>query len=278
MKNELSNWLKDVSDEKSIAELCIPGTHDTMTAPCDDIYYKTQHLSLAEQLDIGVRYFDLRITRDLVAAHREWISDITAHTIFDQLVTFLAENPSEFIIIRLQNANENKDDFELYKPIIQQFLTPYLEHFYKPEQGREQASVWPLVKEARGKIIALESSEPSLEVSVINGQRWAFDWHENNNIVLQDNWNGPEQEVKIKDIQDLLLPSENQDKKLILNHVSATNGNLANPIGYADAINPVIEKTLDEIKSNTGIGVLIYDFVHHDLSEKSIKANDLSND
>ena len=104
MKNQLSSWLKNIDDNKSITELCIPGTHDAMTATCDHVYYKTQHLSLEEQLNIGVRFFDLRITRNLVAAHREWISDITAKTIFDQLVQFLEKNPSEFVLVRIQNG------------------------------------------------------------------------------------------------------------------------------------------------------------------------------
>ncbi|MEX6314411.1 hypothetical protein AB6G19_12375 [Providencia manganoxydans] len=108
INNKLPCWLKYINDNRSITELSIPGTHDAMTALCDSAYYKTQHLSLIEQLNIGVRFFDLRITRDLVAAHREWISDISAQVIFEQLQQFLAQNPSEFVLVRIQNANEKR--------------------------------------------------------------------------------------------------------------------------------------------------------------------------
>lgn len=49
-----------------------------MTSACTHPYYRTQALSLGEQLDVGVRYLDLRLTRTMVAAHREWVSGTTA--------------------------------------------------------------------------------------------------------------------------------------------------------------------------------------------------------
>lgn len=275
INNKLPCWLKYISDNRSITELSIPGTHDAMTALCDSDYYKTQHLSLVEQLNIGVRFFDLRITRDLVAAHREWISDISAQAIFEQLQQFLAQNPSEFVLVRIQNANERKDDFEQYKLAIQTFITDYLGNLYLPKLNDDgEHYIWPTLGEVRGKIIAIECAAPTWQVSSLDGLTWAYNWHENDNIVLQDNWNGPDIEEKIKDIKALLLPIQHYNHKLVLNHISATNGVLENPMGYADIINPIIANKLTVLEKNSGKGVLIYDFIDDDLAIKTIQTNE----
>ncbi|GLO63480.1 1-phosphatidylinositol phosphodiesterase [Vibrio sp. MACH09] len=274
MNNTIPNWLKNIRDDKYITELCIPGSHDTMTSMCEDVYYKTQSLSLSEQLNIGLRFFDFRITRNLVAAHREWISDITATSMFDELVTFLDKNPSEFIIIRLQNANENKDDFDQYKVIIQEFIANYLDSIFTPKPNERNTYDWPSVGEARGKIIVIDSSDPSLNISTINNVRWAYNWHDNDDIILQDNWDGPKLKNKIRDIEEVLPPSNHNNKDLILNHISATNGYLGNPVAYAELVNPIIEDRIEKIKDSSGVGILIYDFVYDSVAAKTIDANE----
>ena len=87
------NWMSFCDSGLCISELLIPGTHDTMTASCQQRYYKTQNLSLEEQLSCGVRFLDIRLRQEMVAAHREWISHIT----FDQII----KNCHDFLKIKL---------------------------------------------------------------------------------------------------------------------------------------------------------------------------------
>lgn len=71
------NWMSAVEDSKKLYEINIPGTHDSAMAYCKNStnnyvklmgiplvnsgeYAKTQVLSIGEQLDAGVRFFDLR--------------------------------------------------------------------------------------------------------------------------------------------------------------------------------------------------------------------------
>ena len=109
-------------------------------------------------------------------------------------------------------ANENKDDFDRYKPVIQSFVSDYAEAIYTPKLNAAGSFDWPSVGEARGKIIAIDSTDPALEVSSIKGKRWAYNWHENDDILLQDNWDGPDVESKMKDIQELLSPGEDSSQ------------------------------------------------------------------
>lgn len=281
------NWMKNLSDSLAITDIAIPGTHDTMTEKCDHIYYKTQTLSLDKQLEIGVRFLDIRLTKNLVAAHREWISDINGQHIFDSLKYFLGKYPSEFIIMRIQNANENKDDFPEFRKAIHSLIGINLDVLLVPIKNNNHEFIWPTIKEARGKIIILECSPEEFNVSTIELKRWAYNWHNNEHIRLQDNWNGPEISEKIADIQDLATyPNQSigkERKKLYLNHISATNGKLKNPCAYAEVLNKEILVLIQNIKDKKqkndaiGKGILIYDFIDTNLSNQTILLNDSQN-
>lgn len=278
------NWMKNLSDNLSITDITIPGTHDTMTGKCEHIYYKTQTLSLDKQLEIGVRYLDIRLTKNLVAAHREWISDISGQNIFDSLKHFLEKYPDEFIIMRIQNANENKDDFPEYKKAIHSLINRNLDTLLLPINNDNHELIWPTVREARSKIIVLECSPEEFKVPAIGLKRWAYNWHNNEHIRLQDNWDGPEISEKIADIQDLATyPNQSigkEGKRLYLNHISATNGKLKNPRAYAEVLNKetlaLIQKIKDKKQQNDtiGKGILIYDFIDENLSNQTILLND----
>lgn len=275
--NNYIDWLKYVADELSVTDLLLPGTHDAITSTCDQPYYQTQTLSLAEQLNCGVRFFDLRLTRNLNIAHREWHSNIKAEDLFQCFVSFLDTHPTEFVILRIQNANEKKDDFEAYKQALIPFIEPYLKHILLPEKIDENTFAWPSVKQLRGKILAIECAPPEWHVSTLeDGTRWAHNWHQNPLISLQDNWNGPEVQEKIDDILALIHGDNDTNKQqLILNHISATNGHLGSPMAYADIINPIIRNELATLDQTTQKGILIFDFIDEDLAKKTIKVNQL---
>lgn len=56
------NWMSGISDSTALTDITMPGTHDSGTRNVDlPAWSKTQTLSITEQLNIGVRYFDLRL-------------------------------------------------------------------------------------------------------------------------------------------------------------------------------------------------------------------------
>ena len=55
-------WMKDVNDSKIINEMSIPGTHDSGALhSIFDVAGKCQDIDINTQLNIGVRFFDLRL-------------------------------------------------------------------------------------------------------------------------------------------------------------------------------------------------------------------------
>ena len=60
-----NNWLSRVPDSTRVNKLSIPGTHDSGTYACNWDQFcdesQCQSWSLKDQLDSGIRYFDLRV-------------------------------------------------------------------------------------------------------------------------------------------------------------------------------------------------------------------------
>lgn len=271
----LRQWMSFCRPEIPINRLFIPGTHDTMTSACQERYYKTQNLSLQEQLHIGVRFLDLRLRREMVAAHREWISDIRVETIFETILHFLQSAPQEFVLIRVQNANEAKDDAAQYKQALLEKIQQYQSCFYY-WQHDGQVFAFPTLAEVAGKIVALECSPLAMQAYWLGRQQWALNWQPNPWITLQDDWDGPTLKDKFHAIQENVQQSCLLKNSLFLNHISATNGELGYPDAYAQALNPQTMRLWRQMRGKAGAGVQIYDFIDQKITEQVIKLNFLS--
>ena len=284
-----ADWMRSVDDRCNLASLAVPGTHDTMTAGCPLEYYKTQHMGLLEQLEVGVRFLDIRLTRNMVAAHREWISTITLEEILSDIRGFLEGHPDEVILMRVQNANEAKDDFAGYRDALHARLREHLDLFHM-FQSSDRDPEWPTLGEVRGKIVAIECSPIEFGASTLDDRRWASDWHDNDRVLLQDLWDGPSEQDKEDAIEELLRrPVTASDEGVLrLNHVSATNGELGNPQAYASVLNHRTDALLRDVERfnatvrsgepaglKAGRGVLIYDFIDDEIATNVLRVNNL---
>lgn len=247
--------LPSLPDATDLTSLTVPGTHDTMTAACRHPYYRTQDLSLAEQLAVGVRFLDLRLRRTMVAAHREWVSDVTGQEILDTLRAHLAAHPRDLVLARFQNANEAKDDFEAYGQALHALVRANRDLFWQPPA--DGTTRWPYLGEARGKVLALECAPPALGLTRLDGRPWALPWHDNPDLLIQDDWDGPRPQDKIKSMRALYHHAGDR-QALMVNHVSATNGEPGNPAAYAEVMNPA---ALTMLREGGGRGVLAFDFI-----------------
>ena len=131
----------------------------------------------------------------------------------------------------------------------------------------------------RGKIIFIYGGEFSDFVSN-NG----FQYQDpSDHLEIQDDYNGPEVKKKPEKIINTIT-CRNRNK-LTLNHVSAameksvTGGIEAyvtgdtTPLGYANRLNPNVERFLANYKEQQSLGIVIYDFIDFDLSWAVIKHN-----
>ena len=136
-----ANWITPLDDDIYVAQLSIPGTHDSATEHCTDPLLgasnsgKCQQLSILEQLKMGIRFFDIRPTgsnlniyHGLYPCYKEDTNGeqsetiLTLTDIYNDFNTFLKENPGEFIITILRWESEGNDDENSFNSAMQQFV------------------------------------------------------------------------------------------------------------------------------------------------------------
>ncbi len=158
----MKNWMKKIPDDKRITGINIPGTHDSACRYVDfGFISQTQNLSVTEQLNAGVRYFDFRfkLIGDTFLANHSicycrknfgfWNKILTAEDIVRECIDFLRENPSETILFQLKEAESHTEEM---------FFSAFYEKYVKntPEMWFLENRI-PSIGEARGKIILLRA-------------------------------------------------------------------------------------------------------------------------
>lgn len=111
-------WMSGLDGELYLSQLSIPGTHDSAAtrkyAPsCRDVNFCVcQSMTLVEQLDAGIRFFDIRLRHieDNFAIHH---GSVFLNRFFHQVMTdfrsFLGNNKEEVIIMSYQKAHTEED-------------------------------------------------------------------------------------------------------------------------------------------------------------------------
>lgn len=108
-KDEVNEWMSGIDDRTYISQLSIPGTANSASynyEAADAQYYKTQTATIEEQLNAGVRCFELRCTEgsgnDLSTAplqcNRQNVG-MTFGKAMQKFETFLKLHPTEFLMV-----------------------------------------------------------------------------------------------------------------------------------------------------------------------------------
>ena len=160
MKNK--TWMSELSDSLKLTQINMPGTHDSACRYLDfGFISQTQYLSVADQLNIGVRYFDFRFKyakSKFIANHSIcycrkkfgfWNEILLADDIVKECVDFIRENPTETILFQLKEAESNAGN-DFYNEFYKKYIADCLDLWFL--QNRI-----PTMSEARGKIVLLRA-------------------------------------------------------------------------------------------------------------------------
>lgn len=182
----LRKWMKAFKDDTPLSALSIPGTHNSPTCHTALPSVRCQAVGPEEQLQNGVRFFDIRvqpngngsIDEDLQLVHGSFPISLTGPKRFRGLVKevleFLKENPSETVIISLKREGGGNTNDEQLAQIMKQ-------HYVNPNDWYTRPVV-PKLGEARGKIILMRRfklPEPMKKLNdgkgwALNAQNWAY--------------------------------------------------------------------------------------------------------
>lgn len=157
----LSSWMRSLKDDTPLSALSIPGTHNSPTCHRALPSVRCQATSPPEQLDNGVRFFDIRVqpevpsdpTKDgLILVHGVFPISLTGNKylrdLLKEVYTFLDRNPSETVIISLKREGTgDATDAQLSRI--------FKDHYAGDPNRWFTAPRIPYLGEARGKIVLI---------------------------------------------------------------------------------------------------------------------------
>ena len=157
----LPRWMEWLPDSLSIAQLSIPGSHDTMSLFGGDLV-ETQSLSLRAQLDAGIRALDIRARHyeDFFTIHHGTVyQEVTFGEVLDIIQDFLNDNPSETVIMRLGDVGvpEPEDPIGTYEDVFLNYdgWNPGL-FWHPPTWGTNTLPNIPTLGDVRGQIVIMQ--------------------------------------------------------------------------------------------------------------------------
>ncbi len=103
-------WMRYIRDDALLIDTVMPGSHDAGT--CSINYLgRTQGYSVETQLQMGARYFDLRVskTEDGYFMYHAMFNGELFETVLDAITAFITENPTETLILDFQHFSGDSE-------------------------------------------------------------------------------------------------------------------------------------------------------------------------
>ncbi|WP_036464791.1 phosphatidylinositol-specific phospholipase C domain-containing protein [Mycoplasmopsis sturni] len=293
--NDLKHWMSHVNGNKRLSDLSIPGTHDSAMFSGRGIAWtfgrawaRTQSLSFQNQLNIGVRFFDIRIkdNDNLEIGHgASWADGVSLENVLNIMKKFLAENPSETVIIRMKDENMNVSSMSFERKAflrnkIQNTLDKFEQILWKNPTPNDK--VWnvgnrqnPTLNELRGKVFIMNNWHDQIYYS--NKYGIYFSSYSQNNFRMQDFWDlevQTKKEVIVDQWKVWADEYEGTKQKIsdpnrwevFINFTSMSHNN-SQPWWTAEQINPYLKKYIDDHHRDiTRSGIMVFDFVDKSLT------------
>lgn len=261
-----TDWMSKVSDDVNILDLSIPGTHDSGAQhSIADVAGKCQDLSISSQLEIGVRFLDLRlqlVNDEFRVVHSFVDQDLKFETVVKDLYSFIKNYSSEFLIISIKEDNSAVNSTISFDQALIKALKPYEDVFMLNESQLPKT-----LGEARSKIYILSRFSGDVGIPAY------FGWNDDDSFILddlyiQDNYNISDIEEKKTDILNTIKYANHNPNKLVINFTSCYL-DPGFPPTYAGTTALVINPWLNEEigKNNDKLGIMLIDFIDEELSK-----------
>lgn len=289
--SESADWMGTLDDETKLSAISIPGTHDTCTQYVTLSYiFQCQDTSVAQQLQDGYRYFDLRLVVDekddkpaLVIKHNfascrtgksPFADKLYLEDVLSDVSSFLEKHPSETVIMcmKAENGDDAIKDVQglLYQQIEQNEGQWYLENAI------------PMLEEVRGKMVLATRFPDEIGVGATRrgldfswrdqGDRTVVDEpyvlsmiNESEKLWVQDRYNY-DTTHKVNAIVEDMENCQAADDSFSLNFTSTSgSGKVGHPKKYATSINKFL--TEYDWQEDTCYGIIIVDFATEKLAK-----------
>ncbi|MFJ8012515.1 phosphatidylinositol-specific phospholipase C [Streptomyces sp. NPDC096339] len=239
------DWMAGLSDATALQRMTIPGTHDS-GATKGGLYVACQNTSIAQQLDSGIRFLDVRcrVTGGSFAIHHAaFFQDLMFGDVLVACWNFLAAHPSETVLMRLKQEYSTDGD-ATFRAVFDDYLD---NRGWRPLF--RIADTLPSLGQARGKVVLLAD----------NGGLPGLRYGDGNVFDIQDDWNA-EPFAKRGKIENHFRKAVQQPGRLFVNYTSTSA--YMPPRWNSDRLNPQVHAFVDgaEMAGRTGLGIVPMDF------------------
>ena len=250
-----AEWMKGVNDETSLRDINMPGSHDSVSLrSIADVAGQCQSLGLEDQLNLGVRFLDIRLKEvkdKLIGVHGFVDQKIKFESIIDTVESFLNKHPSEGIIMSIKEETSSSKSTISFEESLKGYLDNELYLTDKTLPSK--------MKDIRGKVVLLSRyANSTIGIPAYEGWSDSASFTLPNDIYVQDIYKIKSKEEKQNEIIKCFNESGHALK---INFLSAyrTNGF---PPSYAPTaaldINPWIDENITNYSDR---GIVLYDFV-----------------
>lgn len=281
------DWMSHLPDDVSISNISIPGTHDSgtfsylgpiiesastkdrMEATIAFRFVQCQHLDFKQQLELGVRFLDLRIMpgEDFPLYHGTYALGINLREAMDVVDQYLDDYPSETILVCIKK--ENEDDLAQ----MSRELKTWLDRRKRPLYVK---AAIPKLGEVRGKAVLInrvqgldgngiylklednrifDKVETQADAAKTEIKLAAQDYY-----TPQTSWYQSNFKAKVKAIEEAYRKYATGTFDLRMNYMSAGNIPTRTPQQYAQDINPLVDGFLRQCAGETR-WITILDYV-----------------
>ena len=250
-----ANWMSQLDDNVSLRNINIPGSHDTMALySIADLAGQCQSLSLHDQLNLGVRFLDIRLKEDhdkLKAVHGFIDQKVSFETITKTIEQFIEKNPSEFIIMSIKEEADPSNSEISFENSLKSYLNKdiYLKDTELPSK----------LGDVRGKVMLLSRYENStIGIPAYEGWADSASFTLPNDIYVQDTYQITSAEQKQEEIVKCFNEANHALK---INFLSAYRTDTFPPsyaVSAAADINPWINGEINKFDDRN---IVLYDFV-----------------
>ena len=255
-----NNWMEAARSDSSLTELSIPGTHNSCalyeyypgTAKCQDV-------SIRAQLNMGVRFLDIRLNYGGPKLLNAYHGYIDQKQTFDDLLTntvqpFLKKNPSECVVMSIKEEN-SEQGYPQFSAAVNDYIQKYCPAMWY--LGQEI----PTVGQSRGKIVLLRRFQGD---SGIDASEWPNNTTFSNRfLAVEDCYDNSSAETKWKAITENFAAARKSNlNRFYITFTSGYQKVLGIPRipHIAKIINPLLTQYLSTNTSGR-YGIIPMDFV-----------------
>ena len=269
-----TNWMEALDGKLRLSQLSIPGSHDS-GARFEPISgtTKCQSFTLAEQLNFGVRFLDIRCRHvgDAFAIYHGSVDQkLTFTGVLYQVGGFLEAHPGECVLMSVKEEHTAADNTRSFEATFDSYVVAHPGRWWL---GTDM----PALDRVRGKIVLFRRFKAAAAKG-IDASHWPDNTgFEGNGLHVQDWYRVTNNAVKWGQITNALTAAFGETNAAVL-HVNFTSGYMPGFFGI-----PSIPAVADDIQPRVAdyfrsaprghYGCVLMDFAEGARSELIYKAN-----